>query len=321
MPDISLLRDIALDVGMSDASVLEIIQNAPKRYKVYRIPKKGSGFRIIAQPARELKTIQRSISKLVLEKLPVHASAAAYRPKIGIFHNAAVHAGTSPILKLDFERFFNSITAEAWRRFVASQEELRLSRSEMALVTRALFWGEGSKNPSCLSIGAPTSPLISNAIMFQFDVEMSNFAEERGLRYTRYADDIVASAKDFKVLHHFERHVRQYIKKNKTPSLTINESKRAIYSPGDRRLVTGLILTPDGKISLGRHRKREISSLIHFFRLGQLDHERLGYLQGLLSFSLSVEHDFVSRMSSKYGNDVVSAILNYRVPRRDGSPR
>ena len=316
-----LIRNIALDVGLSEESVLEIIQDAPRRYKVYPIQKKNGGQRIIAQPARELKPIQRSISHLILERFPVHSCAMAYRRGISIADNAKAHAGSNPILKLDFESFFNNISAEAWRKFLASQKIIKFGREEVALLTQALFWGAGKKTPYCLSIGAPSSPLVSNVIMFDFDTNMHRFAEKHGICYTRYADDITVSAREFSKIRLFEKHLRAYIPRNKTPALKINEEKRAIFSPSERRLVTGLVLTPDGKVSLGRDRKREISALIHRHSLEQLEPQKLGYLHGMLAFALSSERDFVVRMRKKYGNGLVSSILRYRVPRRDGTAR
>ncbi|WP_412050261.1 retron St85 family RNA-directed DNA polymerase [Hoeflea sp. Naph1] len=321
MVDVNILRAIALETGQSEASILEIVQDAPRRYKVFPIPKKGHGFRIIAQPARELKPIQRCIASLILSKFPVHAAAMAYRPGVSIADNARIHAGANPILKLDFEKYFNNISAAAWQRFLANQEYVTLSQSDIEFITKALFWGDGRKTPYCLSIGAPTSPLVSNIIMFDFDTCMHKFSVEHGIKYTRYADDITISSNELGKLRAFERHLRSYIKRNKTPALFLNEEKRAIYSPSERRLVTGLILTPEGQISLGRDRKREISALVHKYSIGTLDIERLGYLHGMLAFALSSEPIFVERMRKKYGDEVISAVFRYRVPRKDGSHR
>lgn len=321
MGDSVILRDIALDVGLSEESVLHIIQDAPRRYKVYSIPKKGGGSRVIAQPARELKPIQRSISHLVLERFPIHSSAMAYREGLSIADNAKAHAGSWPILKLDFESFFNSISAAAWRRFLASQTSIEINKLDAALLTKALFWGNGQRSPNCLSIGAPSSPLLSNIIMFNFDTVMHRFADKHGIRYTRYADDITVSARDFGDLHQFEKYLRAYISRNKTPALKVNEEKRAVFSSAEKRLVTGLVLTPDGKVSLGRERKREISALVHRSTLNQLNAEQLGYLHGMLAFALSSERVFVERLRNKYGDDAIASLLRYRVPRRDGSSR
>ena len=315
MGNFDLLKEIALDTGQSKEVVIEIVRAAPYRYKVFDIPKKGRGFRTIAQPARELKAVQRSIANLVLCKFPVHDCAMAYRQGISISDNANIHAGSNPILKLDFEKFFNNITASAWVKFLRRQNHVSLSDKEIAFITFALFWGDGGLKPSCLSIGAPTSPLVSNIILFDFDSSMSAFASKNSVNYTRYADDITVSSSSVSKLKLFEEYLRMFIKKNLVPRLIINEKKRALYSPAIRRMVTGLVLTPEGAVSLGRGRKREISSLIHRYTHNELDNEKLAYLHGMLAFALSAEPEFVTRMRKKYGNDVVASILRYRVPR------
>ena len=45
-----------------------------------------------------------------------------------------------------------------------------------------------------LPIGSPSSPVLSNIVLSNMDDRISNFAYERGLKYTRYADDIVISS-------------------------------------------------------------------------------------------------------------------------------
>ena len=41
--------------------------------------------------------------------------------------------------------------------------------------------------------GAPTSPMIANLISWRMDKRLANFCERRGLKYSRYADDITIS--------------------------------------------------------------------------------------------------------------------------------
>jgi len=53
--------------------------------------------------------------------------------------------------------------------------------------------------------------------------------------------------------------------------IILNELKRGVYTKGQKRLVTGLVLTPENCVSIGRDRKRAISALIHKFTLGVLD--------------------------------------------------
>ncbi len=140
------------------------------------------------------------------------------------------------------------------------------------------------------------------------------------LRYTRYADDISVSGNSVDELRLFEERARAIIRACKSPSLIFNEDKRGLYSKGQRRMVTGLIITPTKEISLGRARKREISALLHRSSLGQLDPKRQGLLKGLLGFALAHEQLFVERLRKKYGDPAVDFALKYYVPLRERTP-
>jgi RNA-directed DNA polymerase len=72
--------------------------------------------REIAQPAREVKMLQRILIDHLLLTLPVHHAARAYRKGLSIRDNAAPHAGSHPILKMDFKDFFPSIRSSDWEK-------------------------------------------------------------------------------------------------------------------------------------------------------------------------------------------------------------
>ncbi|MEH4013691.1 hypothetical protein POX07_24070, partial [Klebsiella pneumoniae] len=78
------------------------------------------------------------------------------------------------------------------------------------------------------------------------------------------------------------------------------------------RHITGVTLTTQGSLSIGRERKRFISSLIHKYKLGLLDPDTSYYLQGLLSFAIYIEPDFRVRMSKKYSTNTVTEIIKLR---------
>jgi RNA-directed DNA polymerase len=183
-----------------------------------------------------------------------------------------------------------------------------------------MFWGQIKKSfkPICLSIGAPTSPMLSNLLLYDLDVELSSLATKLHVAYTRYADDITVSGATLADVVEFERLARKTVKQLRSPRLKFNETKRGLYLKGQRRLVTGLVVTPTESISIGRERKRLISSLLHRSLLGQLDAARRSYLKGMLGFCLANEPTFVERMRLKYGSDAVNAALSFWAPRRFG---
>jgi len=313
----SLLQEISISTGLGASDVLRIIGTAPARYKVFPIEKRGGGIRLIAQPSRELKVLQRLVLEERLNRLQVHKAATAYVIGRNISDNAQAHKNNAVILKLDFENFFPSIRVRDWKTYMEKRApDLLLDAS---LLTNILFWGQikNSITPKCLSIGAPTSPKISNLVMYEFDEIVSRAAEELEIAYTRYADDITISGPNIDSVIKLERFIRNTVKELKSPQLKINEAKRGLYTKGQRRMVTGLILTPEGKVSIGRQRKRKISTLLHKFSLGQLAISDVGFLKGMLGFSIANEPIFVSRMREKYGSEILNKVLATEIPTKD----
>jgi len=315
-----LIDELAMALGSGKRDLLHIIATAPKRYKVFPIQKRRGGTRTIAQPSRELKAVQRALASYLLSDLPVHTAATGYVKGINIADNAARHLQSRAILKLDFKDFFPSIRVEDWELY-AKKMIVDLTDDDIRLCSSILFWSatKGSTVPRCLSIGAPTSPLMSNLIMFEIDAKLSEAAKALKIIYTRYADDITASGATMEALKAFENSARTIIRQTRSPRLQFNDEKRGMYTTRQRRMVTGLILTPDKKVSIGRERKRQISAMLHKSTVDALGQDGIAKLKGLLGFCLSAEPSFVSRLREKYGNGAVNKVLQYEIPRLDRS--
>lgn len=296
------------------------LYSAPNRYKVYSIPKRNGGERVIAQPSHELKMFQHNLIKILEGHFRVHASAAAYKRGLGIKHNAALHANNPYILKMDFSDFFNSITPDLF--FMACiWNEYHLSLAEERALTNGLFWNKAKSQTGrlSLSVGAPSSPLISNIIMYLFDETFTNLCEQRGIVYSRYADDLTFSTCHKNVLFGLPDEVRIFLNREYQNRITINERKTIFTSRAHNRHVTGVTLTTNGLLSVGRERKRLISALIHKYKLGVLETDMTYYLQGLFSFAIHIEPEFRERMSKKYSSNTVTEIIKLR--KADETPR
>src|SRR5580698_1536958 len=140
----SILESISHDLMIPEATLGHIVRSAPYRYKVYEVNKKnGVGKRTIAQPARELKAIQYWVMVNFLRQFPFHGAAMAYRKRRSIGTNAAKHASSRFLLKLDFEDFFHSITADDLEAFLAARLELDLSNEDIFHLKKILFWNRG----------------------------------------------------------------------------------------------------------------------------------------------------------------------------------
>jgi hypothetical protein len=102
----------------------------------------------------------------------------------------------------------------------------------------------------------------------------------------------------------------------KSPSLKINETKTILATRKYKRQVTGLILANEGKVSIGRYRKRRIRAALHYYMHGRLDDDAQARLSGMLAFVNNAEPEFLSRLRVKYGDDLIrqlkSAVAAHR---------
>ena len=308
----SLLDLLQLETGASQETITRILRTAPRRYKVYTISKRNNkGVRIIAQPARELKVLQRVVLREVLDRIKPSGVAMAYISGRGILKNAIAHQQARWLLKLDFQDFFNSIVPSDWDRAVRRTPELSWTKRDRSDFHNLLFWGRGQNAPRCLSIGAPTSPSVSNLVCQKLDEWLEGEASKRGLTITRYADDITVSGPNLPAIRKFEAAFEGLLDRNRGINLRLNPEKRGLYGPGEKRMITGLVLTPEGNISLGRDRKREIHSLVNSCKVGIADEETWMRAKGLLSFAKMVEGIFFESLIRKYGEPVIREIASF----------
>jgi len=292
---------------MTEHEITSFAMTSPHRYKVYEIAKRNSkGTRTIGHPSKELKFIQRCIQKQLSEILPVHETAFAYKNGIGIKHNAEKHSNSKYLLKMDFENFFPSITPLLFFN-AAKKHGIIFNKMDRLTLTGLLFRKPEGTNNLILSIGAPTSPLISNFIMYSFDEHINQICLDKKIVYTRYADDITFSTRIKNSLFELPEIISRLLKEH-TKSIKINSQKTIFTSKAHNRHVTGVTLTNNGGLSIGRERKRIISSMIHKSKFNPITSEEASNLLGLISHATHIEPEFFDRMINKYGKDVINNI-------------
>ena len=310
----NLLKQISKDFGLKSSELSYIVRSAPVRYKVYSIPKKNPGtYRTIAQPSLEVKALQRWYIENILRNLKIHSSATAYTPGSKISNNARKHERNSFLLKMDFKDFFPSIKPEDFRQYIGALENPPINEREVDFSIPLLFWKPKRSLSLELSIGAPSSPILSNIVMFEFDSLVNKLCLENKVTYTRYADDLTFSNDEKGVLFGIHDEIKEIVGELTSPNLSINTEKTVFSSKKHRRRVTGLILTNENRISIGREKKRLIRSYVHKFALGNLCDEKSKLLKGLIGFVSDVEPEFIKRIEKKYGAEVIQRIKRYEI--------
>lgn len=297
-----------LDLTPFSKRELEIlIATAPKRYKNHFIDKRnGRGKRLISQPTAELKFLQRLVVKKELGSLPVHQAATAYRSNLSIKDHADPHAANRYLLKLDFKDFFPSIK-DATVRYCLSRDT-EYSEIELWMLCQLFCRRDSVTKQLQLSIGAPSSPFVSNYIMYEFDTKLTDFCDANGVRYTRYADDLALSTSQPKLLNTVEKKISDLLEELDYLGLRLNKEKTVNVSKKHKRTLVGLVMSNEGHVSVGRDKKRLLRAKMNYLIQGRLSPEQIGRLRGELAFVYSVDKEFVVSLLDRYGFPSIDGI-------------
>lgn len=306
-----VIEGISERFNLTSSEARYMIMTAPVRYKEYPIKKaSGKGVRIIAQPTSQVKQLQRFVISNLLSDLPVHDCAYAYVINRSIKDNAQLHSSSRYLLKMDFSNFFPSIQGRQVAAHIRKHSKQQYSNDEIkSLISICLRQKREHPFPH-LSIGAPSSPFLSNSILFDFDEIISRYCKTHGIIYTRYADDLTFSTTVPNLLLRMENYVETVLGNIDYPKLSINKSKTIHTSKKRNRKVTGLTISNSGKASVGRDRKRIISAMVHKASLGKMTPDELQILQGQLGFIKFVDYEFLASLKRKYGSETVTKIQN-----------
>lgn len=302
-----LLELISELLLLEEDYILEIADTASKRYKKFYIKKRNGSSRAIYHPSKELKGIQRIIHDELLTGLPSHTESMAYKKGCSIKNHADKHKKSRYLLRLDFKKFFESIT----------ENDIRLL-ADKVIANLKSGWDDADTNlliklttfNGGLTIGSITSPLLSDAICYPLDALLCSMSHELGVTYTRYADDLYFSTNERNILTKIPDRVREILNALEYPAnLTINNGKTYHSSKKNKMMVTGLVLTNNSKVSIGHAKKREIRSKVHTWH--KLDESQKRHLSGYMSYIKSVEPSFINTLCNKYGADIIKNIISY----------
>jgi RNA-directed DNA polymerase len=338
LPPVFTLKHLALMANADYALLRNIVaRNDIDPYRTFRIRKRPAydgeiRYRIIAVPRPTLLRTQRWITQSILAKVKPHSASTAFSKGDKLFDAVAPHCGCRWLIKLDVRNFFESINeVAAYRVFRALGYQALIAFEMTRLCTRlgsssryragprwhvrfrkwttikayGVYRGDPGPTVGHLPQGAPTSPMLANLAVREFDARVQLIATKHGLTYTRYADDLTLSTvqKEFtRVVA--SRVIRKVHAAMRDFGLFPNVAKTRVTPPGARKVVLGLLvdtktprlprefkasmrqhihyLTKEGVGSVAHARRRGFSSVVGFRH----------YLQGLLSFAKQIEPDY-----------------------------
>ena len=290
------LSSLEQDLGISAKTLYAVSNNLSKHYRKAKLPKNGGGFRNLSIPDEVLKSIQKQIAEVLLIHSPTSRYAKAYRFGSSTLRNAKHHVGKQVVLKLDILHFFDSIRYSTVKDKVFPEEiyaePLRI------LLTMLCYYKDA------LPQGAPSSPTITNIILYEFDEQMGQWCRDRGIAYTRYCDDMTFSG-DFEPSEVIG-YVRLELKKM---GFLLNEQKTRIQRPGQQQTVTGIVVNE--KLSIPADYRHKLRQELYYCRkFGIQEHlQKIGLeipentyrmqLLGKVNYVLQVHHNAKDMLDAK----------------------
>ena len=235
-----------------------------RRYRSFNIRKKNGGIRVISAPYRTLQSIQSALNLYFKEIYSPGESAMGFAPGRCVVDNAKIHIGHNYVFNMDLENFFPSISEG---RVIARLQlppfnfNKKIAQVIGGLCAIRIVDNDGNES-FVLPQGAPTSPLLTNAICDSLDRKLRRIAYKYGLHYSRYADDMTFSS-----MHNvyqqdggFLTEVRKAISDE---GFKINDSKTRLQKRGSRQEVTGL--TVNSKANVARQYIHELRCILHIW--------------------------------------------------------
>ena len=245
------LSSLKQDLGISAKTLYAVSSNLGKHYRKAKLPKKNGGFRNLSVPDEVLKSIQKRIAEVLLIHMPVSRYAKAYRFGSSTLRNAKHHVGKQVVLMLDILHFFASIRYSTVKDKGFPEE---IYAEPLRILLTMLCY-----HKDALPQGAPSSPAITNIILYEFDEQLGQWCREHGIAYTRYCDDMTFSG-DFEPSEAI-RYVRLELKKM---GFLLNEQKTRIQRPGQQQTVTGIVVNE--KLSIPADYRRKLRQELYYCR-------------------------------------------------------
>ncbi len=246
------LSSIEADLGISAKTLYGLSNSLSKHYRPVDLPKRNGGARKLYVPDEALKRVQRAIAEKLLILEPVSRYATAYVFGKSIISNADPHTGKEKILKLDICKFFDNILYSTVKD--KAFPKTRYAENIRILLSMLCYYQD------VLPQGAPTSPAISNIIMYDFDNTVGEYCRTKQITYTRYCDDMTFSG-ELDNIPQLLDFVEGELKNN---GFLINKKKTKTVTSSNRQIVTGLVVNE--KTNISKDYKRNIRKEMYFLK-------------------------------------------------------
>lgn len=296
----------------SDFIEMDVSQNVTE--KSFYSAGKNREIRI---PSEKLKCVHEFLRLFILDYLPINTEVVfSYRKGLSAYDAVLKHVSSRSFLTCDIGNFFPSIK----RHRIKSTLEGAI---EFSPVRDLEVWLDRITDMVCLNdelpMGFSTSPTISNSVLMPFDNELLSYCAQNNLNVTRYSDDIIVSSEKTVDLVDVLAQITMILNATTQSEISLNHKKTKILAKGRKVKLLGMVLLPNGSISIDAEIKSKIEVLIHFYLHDKskfADRARGDFrqsearLSGLLNYANSIDQGYIDKLRKKFGVTVVDYFLH-----------
>lgn len=321
------LNDNIVNAGSVVLALMNKISNPQEHYTTFKIPKRSGGLRTINAPDEELMKDMRTINNIFVHNMKILAHDSAWAYVKGRDVVSAMHEHTNNksnwYLKTDLKDFFGSCSVDFIEHQLKEVYPYGLLENIFTGFCRTL--AEYATLDGGLPQGTPLSPIITNSIMIPIDYKINKLLNElvaggilpkQKYIYTRYADDIIISAKTEFNYELLISYIEDRIFKD-TP-LKFNKTKTRFATSSGRNWNLGVMCNRNNQTTIGYRKKNVIKVMAHNYYADKQNDitwgvEDLQHFQGILAWLEHVEPEyyqgFTSYLQQKYNYDLKESIL------------
>ena len=304
LPVIQILDDFSVLIHISKYTIYQLSHHSDKYYKIYEIPKKAGGVRIICQPSKKLKGLQSWILVNILNKIQVSPSCKGFRKGSSTLDNALPHIGANTILNLDLKDFFPTVTAKQVYNIFKT-----IGYNNLIATVFSNICTYEQKLPQ----GSPCSPMLANLSTWTLDLRIQGYVGKRGISYTRYADDLSFSGLNPSKVVKIIPMIKTIIEDEK---FIVNHKKTRIAGSSRAKTITGLVINED-HVGIGKKKYKYLRSKIHHLTmpLEQKNMKLFYHVNGWLSYLNSVDKErckkakkYISELTKMYPTTLITKL-------------
>lgn len=225
-----------------------------------KIPKPQGGHRQLGIPTVKDRMVQQAIHQILERHYDPTFSRFSYGFRKGKGTaacleqaSAYVKAGYRHIVDIDLAKFFDEVNHDRlmWLLGTRIGDKVLLRLINKFLKSGILEGGLISQRTKGTPQGSPLSPLLSNIVLDELDKEL----ERRGLRFVRYADDMIILVGSHKAAERVMKSVSEFIERRM--KLKVNKDKSGIRRPHELNFL-GHSMYGKGELGLSKPSLRKL---------------------------------------------------------------